>query len=84
VVDKPSPIVRFQDFGESGLEFELLFWTYNIWRIENLKSEIRFSIFESFKANNITIPFPQRDLHIRSNGKVPFSSEQRSMSSDDH
>lgn len=84
VVDKPAPIVRFQDFGESGLNFELLFWTYNIWRIENLKSEIRFSIFESFKVNNITIPFPQRDLNIRSNGNLPFGSEQNSIRNDQH
>jgi small-conductance mechanosensitive channel len=44
VVEKPSPFVRLQDFGDNGVRFELLFWTYNVWRIENLKSEIRFGI----------------------------------------
>lgn len=69
VVEKPSPFVRLQDFGENGIRFELLFWTYNVWRIENLKSEIRFGIFKAFRANGITIPFPQRDVHVRVNGK---------------
>ncbi len=64
VVEKPGPFVRLQDFGDSGVRFELLFWTYNVWRIENLKSDIRYSIFKAFKANQITIPFPQRDVHV--------------------
>ncbi len=74
VVEKPGPFVRLQDFGDSGVLFELLFWTYNVWRIENLKSDIRYSIFKAFKANQITIPFPQRDVHVRSISK-DFSSE---------
>jgi small-conductance mechanosensitive channel len=65
VAEKPAALVRFQDFGENGIKFELLFWTYNVWRIESLKSEIRFSIFKKFKENNIRIPYPQRDLHVR-------------------
>jgi small-conductance mechanosensitive channel len=74
VVEKPGPFVRLQDFGENGVRFELLFWTYNVWRIENLKSDIRYSIFKAFKANQVTIPFPQRDVHVRSISK-DFSSE---------
>jgi len=69
VVEKPSPFVRLQDFGENGLKFELLFWTYNVWRIENLKSEIRYAIFRAFRTHHITIPLPQRDIHVRSVGK---------------
>lgn len=74
VVEKPGPFVRLQDFGDNGVHFELLFWTYNVWRIENLKSDIRYGIFKSFKANQITIPFPQRDVHIRTISK-DFSQE---------
>ena len=70
VVEKPVPLVRFQDFGENGFRFELLFWTSNVWRIENLKSEIRFSIFKMFKESKITIPYQQRDLHIKTNGVI--------------
>jgi small-conductance mechanosensitive channel len=74
VVEKPGPFVRLQNFGDNGVHFELLFWTYNVWRIENLKSDIRYSIFRAFKENRITIPFPQRDVHVRSISK-DFSSE---------
>jgi len=59
-----EPIVRFIDFGESSLDFQLLFWTRNIFPVENIKSDLRFAIAEAFRHNNITIPFPQRDLHI--------------------
>jgi small-conductance mechanosensitive channel len=83
VVDKPAPIVRLQDFGENGLHFELLFWTYNIWRIESLKSEIRFSILKDFKESNISIPYPQRDLHIKTNGSFIMPREQQEAGSND-
>lgn len=80
VVEKPSPFVRLQDFGDNGLQFELLFWTYNVWRIENLKSEIRYGIFRAFRANGISIPFPQRDIHVRVNGKdLPTEDSLRNL-----
>ncbi len=59
-----SPLVRLTNFGDSSLDFELLFWTRNIFPVENIKSNIRFMILEEFRKNNIIIPFPQRDLHI--------------------
>ncbi len=65
VVDKPAPFVRLQNFGESSIDYELLFWTYNVWRIENTKSMIRFTIYRLFKENKITIPFPQREILIK-------------------
>ncbi len=81
VVEKPGPFVRLQDFGENGVRFELLFWTYNVWRIENLKSEIRYSIFKAFRANDITIPFPQREIHVRTSGKeLPAENTLRNLS----
>lgn len=61
----PQPIVRFSGFGDSSLDFELLFWTEDAWLVEVTKSDIRFSIDEAFRKNNITIPFPQRDLHLK-------------------
>ncbi|MBR9830573.1 mechanosensitive ion channel family protein [Acidiluteibacter ferrifornacis] len=56
--------VRFSDFGDSALIFELHFWSEQVWRIENTKSNLRFEINKSFQQNKIQIPFPQRDLHI--------------------
>jgi small-conductance mechanosensitive channel len=66
-VSKNRPIsVRFEDFGESSLDFGLYFWAYRSWDVEVLKSDIRFAVNKAFKENDVQIPFPQRDLHIKS------------------
>lgn len=62
--EKHKPFVRLQDFGESSIEFNLMFWTYDIFRVEQVKSDLRYKIFQAFKENNVVIPFPQRDVHI--------------------
>ncbi len=61
--DNYIPFVRFTDFGSSALAFQLIFWSDNLFRIENTKSAIRYDIFARFKANNITIPFSQMVIH---------------------
>jgi small-conductance mechanosensitive channel len=63
----PAPEVWFVGFGDSSLNFELLVWM-NIRRYSQNKvaSDLYFAIFEAFKEAGIEIPFPQRDLHIRS------------------
>ncbi len=61
---KPKPFVRFQNFGDSSLDFSLYFWTGNTFEVENIKSDIRFTIEEKFRTNNIQIPFPQHDVHM--------------------
>lgn len=58
------PNVRFQDFGDSSLVFLLMFWTSDIFPVEQIKSEMRYKIFKAFNENNVVIPFPQRDVHI--------------------
>jgi small-conductance mechanosensitive channel len=67
VVKEPVPRVRLMRFGESGNIFEVLFWIYNPWPIEFIKSDIRLAIFKEFRANNIEIPYTQHDVYIRSN-----------------
>ncbi len=57
--------VRFADFGNSSLDFEVLFFSKNVFRIEKIKSDIRYIINRNFIKNNITIPFPQSDVHIK-------------------
>lgn len=71
VITNPTPIILFKDFGESSLDFELIFWSNQLFIIEQVKSEIRFMIDEAFREHNIQIPFPQRDLHIKSGFKNP-------------
>lgn len=53
------------NFGASSLDFQLLFYSEEIFRIEAIKSDIRKSIVKRFHENGIIIPFPQRDLHIK-------------------
>ncbi len=64
VLKEPAPFVRFTEFADSSLNFSVHFWSEKVFRVENMKSEIRVRIFELFNQNNIKIPFPQRVLHI--------------------
>jgi len=65
IAKDPKPFVRFTNFGESSLDFELLFWSTKTFRIENIKSDLRYSIDDAFRKQGITIPFPQRDVHMK-------------------
>ncbi len=58
--------VRFSCFNESTLDFELHFWTEQVWRIETTKSNLRFAIYEKLCELKIPLPFNQMDLHIKS------------------
>lgn len=63
----PSPDVIFSGFGDSSLNFELRIWTTERLRTPQiLKSDIYFDIFQKFAENGIELPFPQRDIHLRS------------------
>lgn len=63
-VDQRHPIlVRLLNFGNDGLEMDVVFWADQSWMIEIVKSDIRFEIDRLFRENNITVPFPQRDVH---------------------
>lgn len=61
-----TPDIFFQDFGDSALQFELKFWSTNLMQIGKIRSDLRFAIDAKFRENGITIPFPQRDIHIKS------------------
>ncbi|MDE3254279.1 MAG: mechanosensitive ion channel, partial [Bacteroidota bacterium] len=62
--DKLRSFVRFSDFGDNALLFHLMFWTNDIFSVEQVKSDLRYKIFKAFQENHISIPFPQRDIHI--------------------
>ncbi|MEP2669729.1 MAG: mechanosensitive ion channel domain-containing protein [Cyclobacteriaceae bacterium] len=70
--DGKYPFVRFVDFGDSALLFEVYFWSRDIFPIESTKSDIRYLIDKRFREAGVTIPFPQRDLHLKSGS---FSKE---------
>lgn len=67
VMEHPEPVVRLMKFGDSALEFELRVWSETqVHRKGALVSAINLAICEKFREHNIEIPFPQRDIHIRS------------------
>lgn len=63
-VPENKPIVRIIDFGDSSVVFEILFWSHDMFWIENIKSDLRFNIRKKFREEGIVIPFPQRDVHM--------------------
>ena len=77
MTDRP-PVARLVEFDDSSLNFEVLFWSTALFEIEQVKSEIRVAIVEAFQQNDIVIPFPQRDLHLKSSsiGSLPHINEQ--------
>ncbi|GIJ92955.1 mechanosensitive ion channel family protein [Capnocytophaga stomatis] len=67
VLKDPAPAFWFVEYGDNSLNFELVVWTSTyIQKPIVLKSELYYEIFKEFTKHNIEIPFPQRDLHIRS------------------
>ena len=58
--------IIFSNFGESSLDFEIRAFLHDIANIHKVRSELNFATDAAFRENNIEIPFPQRDLHIRS------------------
>ncbi len=67
IAKQPAPFVRFEDFGDSSLNFNIYFWVEESFTVENTKSDLRYLIDREFRVNNIQIPFPQRDIHIKNN-----------------
>jgi len=67
VLQTPPPDVLFEEFGDSSLNFHLRVWTdeYSD-KPKVLKSQLYYAIFKKFKEENVEIPFPQRDIHIKS------------------
>lgn len=64
IVAEPRPSVRFASFGDSSLDFQLIFYSNDMFSIEFIRSDLRFSIDRKFRESGVTIPFPQRDVHL--------------------
>lgn len=75
VLKEPAPSVRFLGFGDSALNFELAIWTIEMaQRPTRFRSDLYFAIERKLRENQIEIPFPQRDLHVRS-GKLTLETK---------
>lgn len=75
VLTEPSPTVRFLGFGDSSLNFELAVWTIEMAQHPTrFRSDLYFATERKLRENQIEIPFPQRDLHLRS-GKLTLETK---------
>lgn len=61
----PKPMVWFEDFGNSSLDFTCVFYSHEALSMPQLKSQLRFKVWRKFKEYGIEIPFPQQDLHLK-------------------
>ena len=66
ILSMPSPQVFFSEFGDSFIKINLLVWISKPYKQFQIKSDIYFKIDSQFREEGIKIPFPQRDLHLRS------------------
>jgi small-conductance mechanosensitive channel len=76
VLKKPGPDVIFTDYGDNSINFALRVWTSGRAHTPAiLKSDLYFALFREFAQQGIELPFPQRDLHIRSSDiSLPFEA----------
>lgn len=64
VLEDPEPSVRLEGFGESSLDFALLVWIPDAPSDDETASDLRFAIITAFREKGISIPYPQRDVHV--------------------
>lgn len=76
VDDDPEPEVWLLQFGESSIDFELVVWSREMtYRPFQFRSRLNFAIHKAFRESGIEIPYPQRDVHVRSS-LAPLSGER--------
>jgi small-conductance mechanosensitive channel len=76
VLKSPEPDVLLREFGDSSWNMRLRVWIENPRGYHAVQSEINCAIVRKFRERGIEIPFPQRDLHIRSPQPLPFRKEE--------
>ena len=71
VRNMPKPRVNLMEFGDNSVNFELRFWIQDPeGGLANIRSDVYMHIWRLFKENDIEIPFPQTDLHLRSSKQL--------------
>ncbi len=66
VLEEPAPSALFRAFGESSLDFELRCWLPRFERFPQVQSDVSVAIYRALREAGVEIPFPQRDVHVRS------------------
>ena len=75
VMRKPEPEVHLIEFGDSAWNMQLRAWIADVKYHPRVRNELNQAIVRTFDKYNIQIPFPQRDLHVRSSVKLPIGSD---------
>lgn len=85
VIKEPEPLVIFEEFGDSALNFDLYFWieAFGEKDLRVIKSDVRFAIVDKFREQGIVIAFPQRDVHLDGHLKISRADEQNLSPEDD-
>jgi len=84
VMGRPAPEVRFRSFGDSSWNLAVLAWVADPKDHHQIRSELNIAIVRAFRENDIEIPFPQRDLHLRSSIQIPLTPSQFNLGSPVH
>ncbi len=75
VLKKPAPAVHLTEFGDSSWNMQLRTWIGDVKDYPEIRNELNQAIVRTFRKYNVEIPFPQRDLHLRSSVEVPLKNE---------
>ncbi|BAO54015.1 mechanosensitive ion channel family protein [Nonlabens marinus] len=83
ILKSPEPFVMFNNFGDSSLDFGIYFFIRDSFTDPRIKSNLRFAIDQAFRDNNITIPFPQRDVHFYQSKPIHLNNDKSGNSSNE-
>ena len=73
---QPPPLILAHNFGESAIDFRLLFWCHiDTWI--SIKSEVLMNVHKIFNDHGIEIPFPQRDINIKYAGNLLRNEDKK-------
>ncbi|MBD3257109.1 mechanosensitive ion channel [candidate division GN15 bacterium] len=75
VLDRPAPDVLLEEFGDSSWNMVLRVWLPGTENLYGIRSELNVAIVRKFRDNGVEIPFPQRDLHLRSPLPLPHTAK---------
>lgn len=75
VMQRPKPEVHLIEFGESSWNMQLRVWIPDVKHYPRVRNELNQSLVRTFRKYGVEIPFPQRDLHVRSSVKLPIADD---------
>lgn len=79
VLKEPKTEINFVAFGNSSWDLELRVWLESPKRYQIVRSDLNCAVVQKFRENNIEIPFPQRDLHLRTSIPIPLDDQKNKI-----